>query len=475
MWVSLALALVLTNSGSAQTFTTLVNFDFTNGADPYRDSMIQGTDGTLWGLTEIGGPAGSGGTVFKMSFAGTLTTVASFDSTNGSLPEAGLVLGIDGSYYGTTSEGGTSSTCSFGCGTIFKIAPNGVLTSLHSFCDLPNCPDGADPVGGLIEAGGNFYGATELGGNSAACYFGCGTLFKIAPDGTLTTLHSFDGDDGSGPYAQLPLVKGADGNLYGTTSNGGAYGRGTFFKITTAGVLTSLYNFCALANCADGAYPMGAIQGIDGLFYGVTSGGGNSGNGGTVFRITAEGKLTTLHKFSVKSGLYPEAGLIQASDGNFYGTTAAGGAGGSRCGTAGCGTVYEIAPDGKLTTLHSFDDTDGTQPSGALVQATNGTFYGMVELGGEYEDGTLFSLDVGLGPFAMTVPASGKIGQKAIILGPNLTGTTSVTFNGTAATFTVVSSTEITATVPSGATTGPVVVTTPGGTLTSNVNFRIIK
>jgi uncharacterized repeat protein (TIGR03803 family) len=459
----------------AQTFTTLVNFDFTDGADPYRNSMIQGADGNLWGLTEIGGAPGADGTVFKMSLAGALTTVANLNSTDGGSPQGGLVLGTDGSYYGTNTEGGTSGACSEGCGTIFKVAPNGVLTLLHSFCDLPNCPDGAIPYGGLMEAtDGNFYGATGYGGGSSACYFGCGTIFKITPQGILTTLHSFDGADGSLPYAQRPLVQGADGNFFGTASQGGANADGTFFKITPAGELTILYNFCALANCADGGYPAGAIQGADGRFYGVTgSGGGFSGNGGTIFRISADGKLTTLHRFTIESGLYPDAGLIQATDGNFYGTTRNGGAGGSRCDTGGCGTVYQVTPEGELTTLHSFDSTDGTEPSGLLVQATNGSFYGMVQLGGANFDGTLFSLDMGLAPFAMTVPTSGRIGQKAMILGSNLIGTTSVTFNGTPAAFAVVSRGEISTRVPSGATTGKVVVTTPSGTLSSNLAFRV--
>jgi uncharacterized repeat protein (TIGR03803 family) len=321
---------------------------------------------------------------------------------------------------------------------------------------------------------GNFYGATGYGGGSSACYFGCGTIFKITPQGILTTLHSFDGADGSLPYAQRPLVQGADGNFFGTASQGGANADGTFFKITPAGELTILYNFCALANCADGGYPAGAIQGADGRFYGVTgSGGGFSGNGGTIFRISADGKLTTLHRFTIESGLYPDAGLIQATDGNFYGTTRNGGAGGSRCDTGGCGTVYQVTPEGELTTLHSFDSTDGTEPSGLLVQATNGSFYGMVQLGGANFDGTLFSLDMGLAPFAMTVPTSGKIGQKAMILGSNLIGTTSVTFNGTPAAFAVVSRGEISTRVPSGATTGKVVVTTPSGTLSSNLAFRV--
>jgi uncharacterized repeat protein (TIGR03803 family) len=170
--------------------------------------------------------------------------------------------------------------------------------------------------------------------------------------------------------------------------------------------------------------------------------------------------------------------LVQAT--NLYGTTIEGGANNS-CdahGVVGCGTIFEITSEGKVTVLHSFNATGGEAPYGRLVQATNGTFYGTTEGGGTSSNcsggcGTVFSLSVGLGPFVETIPASGKVGTKVTILGNSLTGATHVTFNGKAATFKVVSSTEITTTVPKGATTGKVSVKTPSRTLTSNVSFRV--
>jgi uncharacterized repeat protein (TIGR03803 family) len=360
--------------------------------------------------------------------------------------------------YGTTYVGGANIFD----GTVFEITPSGALTTLYSF----NGTDGDQPSGTLIQAtDGNFYGTTAVGGANG----GYGTVFKITPTGTLTTLHSFNSTDGSQPYGAL--VQATNGILYGTTSLGGANGGGTVFKITTGGALTTLYNFCAQSNCADGDGPVaGLVQATNGNVYGTTYAGGAS-SFGTIFKITSTGTLTTLHSFDGIDGESPKAGLVQGSDGNFYGTNYLGGLGNG-------GTVFKITPAGTLTTLYTFcaqtNCTDGQNPTAPLVQDTSGVFYGTTELGGTDAFGTVFSLSVGLGPFVETRPTSGKVGKAVKILGTNLTGSTSVTFNGTAATFTVVSSSEITTTVPTGATTGKVKVTTPHRTLTSNVNFRVI-
>jgi uncharacterized repeat protein (TIGR03803 family) len=165
-------------------------------------------------------------------------------------------------------------------------------------------------------------------------------------------------------------------------------------------------------------------------------------------------------------GQVPNAGLIQATDGNFYGTTLSGG-------TLGAGTIFKITSTGTLTTLHSFTGTDGEEPYAGLIQGTNGEFYGTTSGGGAHGYGVVFRLSAGLGPFVETRPTSGKVGAAVTILGTDLTGATSVTFNGQAATFTVVSSSEITTNVPTGATTGEVEVKTPGRTFTSNVEFRV--
>ncbi len=193
---------------------------------------------------------------------------------------------------------------------------------------------------------------------------------------------------------------------------------------------------------------------------------------GTVFSMTSGGTLTTIHSFDATDGAEPYATLVQATNGIFYGTTAEGGTANCSLGQP-CGTVFSITAGGTLTTLHSFDGADGNGPQAAVVQHTNGTFYGVTYNGGASNYGTIFSLAVGLHPFVKTLPTSGTVGAHVKILGTNLTGATKVTFNGTAATFHVVSSSEITTTVPAGATTGKVKVVTPHRTLTSNVKFRV--
>ena len=206
--------------------------------------------------------------------------------------------------------------------------------------------------------------------------------------------------------------------------------------------------------------------------------------GGTVFKMTPQGKVTTLHSFCFTEGRAPESALVQATDGNLYGTANLGGNGGDGWCTAvfdpGCGTIFKVAVDTGLSTLvHTFDWTDGDRPTAALIQGTNGNLYGTTPEGGsgnsDYALGTVFSQSFGAQPFVTMLPTSRAVGQRVAILGSDLTGATSLTFNGTPATFTVVSSTEISTTVPSGATTGPVVVTTPSGALTSNVSFRIMN
>jgi uncharacterized repeat protein (TIGR03803 family) len=466
LWATTMMALTTQAPGYAQTFTTLHSFDFTDGALP-RAGLVQATNGNLYGTTG-GGVATSDGTVFKITPGGTLTNLHSFSFIDGAAPVAGLVQATNGSFYGTTNTGGTGPG---GGGTVFKITPNGILTTLYNFCTiLPNCTDGAFPTAGLIQAtDGSLYGTTEAGGTNVL-----GTVFKITPGGTLTTLHSFCAGacaDGQSPTAAL--IQAVDGNFYGTTQAGGANLGGTVFKITPGGLLTTLYTFCSQSGCADGEAPgAGLIQASDGNFYGTTETGG-ANLGGTVFKITAGGSLTTLYSFCSQSGCtdgqFPAAALVQANDGNLYGTTSGGGVNG------GQGTIFKITLGGTLTTLYNFcsqnECTDGAEPLAALVQDTNGKFYGTAEGGAGY--GVVFSLSVGLRPFVETTPTSGKVGTTVRILGSNLTGATNVSFNGTAATFKVVSGSEITTTVPTGATTGKVTLTTPKGTLSGKMSFQV--
>jgi uncharacterized repeat protein (TIGR03803 family) len=458
----------------AQTFTTLFDFAGTNGAYPWRMSFVQGVDGKLYGTTQLGGAiwgacGRSGcGTVFRITPEGTLASLH-LTSANEE-PGAGLVLATNGSFYGTSLGGANNG------GSVFEITKTGKLTTLYSFCAQPSCADGDEPDGTLIQAAdGAFYGTTVSGGaNYCQSYGGCGTIFRITPEGKLTTLYNFCSQtnctDGSGPGAGL--VQGTDGDFYGTTTGGGDLNNdGTVFKITASGTLTTLHVF----DGTDGSGPTSwLVQGTDGNFYGTTVGGG-TGNCflgcGTVFTITPAGTLTTLHSFNNADGGLPYAGLVQATDGNFYGTT-------YTLGPYGGGTVFEITPVGTLTTLHAFEGTDGFAPLGGLVQATSGIFYGTTLQGGGCVErsgcGTVYTLSTGLGPFVAFVNNPAAVGQIFGILGQGLTGTTSVLLNGTSASFTVVSETYITATVPSGATTGYVTVATPSGTLTSNVPFHVI-
>jgi uncharacterized repeat protein (TIGR03803 family) len=450
----------------AQTFKSLDSFDNTDAAFPWA-TLVQGNDGNFYGTTQNGGntACSSGcGTIFRITPNGKLTTF-SFDGTNGNGPIAGLVQAANGDFYGVSGGGAN------GLGTVFKFTPNGGLTTLYSF----SANTGYGPIGGLVLASdGNFYGTTSSGGPpTGQCKpSGCGTIFKITPKGEYTTLHNFNGiPDGGSPLATM--TQAPNGKFYGTASNlGNAGSYGTVFTMTPKGKFTVVHQF----NNTDGAYPFGGlILGTDGNFYGQTDLGGASAYGafGTVYKMTPSGKVTTLHSFEQTDGDNPISNLVQGTDGNFYGTASYGGK------YPNFGTVFKITPSGKFTTLQNFDSTDGSYPYAGLIQATNGKFYGATFAGGtstacSYGCGTVFSLSVGLGPFVETLPNSGEVGAAIRILGTDLTGATSVSFNGTAAKFKVISKSEIETNVPSGATTGTVEVTTKN-TLKSNVVFRVTK
>jgi uncharacterized repeat protein (TIGR03803 family) len=467
-------------------FSNLVKFDATDGDNPYSQ-LVQGTDGNFYGTTAGGGAHGNYGTIFKVTAGGKLTTLYSFcphsGCVDGSFPVTGLAQGSDGNFYGITQSGGPHGSH----GTVFKITPKGELTTLYSFCSLDKCTDGSVPYGPLVQgANGDFYGTTSASGAHNG-----GTVFRITLKGALTTLYSFCSkskcSDGDSPTHGLVLA--TDGNFYGTTGEGGAHGDGTVFKVTSAGKLSTLYSFCAKSRCADGYFPYaGLIQATDGNFYGTTVYGGTH-QGGTAFKITPEGKLTTLYNFCVKvaceDGEHPYAGLIQAADGNLYGVTTEGGEALRSNGPPKIfgtyGTVFKLAPNGKITTLYDFcsqtDCADGEFPYGELMQGTNGKFYAATLYGGNLTCtmgcGTIYSLATGLGPFVEMRPTSGDVGTEVVILGNNLKAATSVTFNGKAANFTVISNSEIKTTVPKEATTGKVEVKTPGLVLSSNVVFRV--
>jgi uncharacterized repeat protein (TIGR03803 family) len=397
--------------------------------------------------------------------ANTLPKSFGFVGTEGVAADGGLTLSSDGNLYGSTKAGGTTNR-----GTIFMISvPDGTLTYLHQF----NGTDGAFPLAPPIQGSdGYFYGTTWQGGTAI------GTVYRMAPKSPWTlTSYSLPGS----AFPTAPLMQATDGNFYGTTSGGGTHALGTVFQMTSKGKLKTVYNF----DGAHGANPVGpVIQGWDGNFYGTTSAGGNlsacSGNGcGVVFRLTPKGKITILYSFNGTSdGSDPLGGLLQATDGSFYGVTAVEG--------STDGTLYQLTPQGKnliFSVPFQFSRlTSGRYPQLTLLQHTSGLVYGDTWEGGTITEesggtftgtGTFYSFfETGMTPFAGLVTTTGKVGDSVDILGQGFTGTTGVSFGGTPATFTIVTDTYLTAVVPAG-TTGLVSVATPSGTLDSNKPYRV--
>lgn len=477
--VSLALVfgVGLTMCAQAQTVSNLTTFDGSNGHDPLG-TLAQATDGNLYGATFTGGTKDSG-TVFQVTPSGQLKTIYSFCSqpkcADGQYSISSPVLGSDGNLYGVVSSGGSYAGSMTGSGTVYKMTTGGKITILYTFCSTAPCNDGQTPNGVTLGYDGNFYGTTYRGGQ-----FNSGTIFSITSTGKFTVLYSFcsqkNCSDGWSP--QLPPIQGTDGNFYGVALNGGSLGDGVAYKLTPSGTYTVLHNFCYGSGC-NGSQANQLVQDVKGNLFGTTVMGGSSAKGsktgyGTVFEITSKNQYLVLHNFDYTQGS-PGAGFALANDGNLYGTSA-----GGYDSIQNGGTLFEITPAGKYTQLYTFSvcGVTGYLPSPGLVQGSDGIFYGSTIYGGGSscaDDGSLYTLSNGLIPMVKIVPAGGKVGQSVIILGNALKGSTSVTFNGKPATFTVVSNTEIKATVPSGATTGTVSVVTPTGTLKSNPQFVVAK
>ncbi|MGA9963911.1 MAG: choice-of-anchor tandem repeat GloVer-containing protein [Terriglobales bacterium] len=461
----LSIAAVST-AASAQTFSVLYNFG-SNSGDPYlplnSGIVAQGRDGNLYSGAQ-GGTDGYGA-IFQITPAGALNVLYSFtDGDDGGHPYGGLTLGTDGNFYGTTQEGGTPNY-----GTIFNITPSGSLATLYTFT---GGNDGGAPYAPPVEGtDGNFYGTTSEGG---AAFLG--TVYKITPAGKFTLLYQFDGSHGGAPDA--PLVQGTDGNFYGTTPHFGTNNLGVVFKITPAGKPTVLYEF----DGAHGGNPNGGlVQGTDGNFYGTTLTGGSNG-AGVVFRMTPSGKLAVLHNMGGTDGGLPYAGLLQGSDGNFYGANAFGGSS-SNC-SSGCGTIFKITPKGKFPfeVLHNFDLTSGATPYDTPLQHTNGIVYGDTNVGGTGNVppcsagtcGVFYNWSDSLPTFISLLPSSGKVGKMIGILGQGFSRSSVVKFDGVQATSVKnTGTTFLSATVPPGALTGSVTVTTGSTTLTSNKTFRV--
>jgi uncharacterized repeat protein (TIGR03803 family) len=419
-------------------------YSFPQGpATPYAP-LVEGVDGNLYGTTWSGGSGGEG-TVFKITANGVLTVLYSFSpptssagdfftNPDGGKPEAGLAPGSDGNFYGTTWEGGTN-----GDGTVFEITTDGVLNTLVAFAGT----NGANPETGLTPGpDGNFYGTTDGGGSNHN-----GTVFRVTTNGVLTVLHSFsalndDGvtgnqtnSDGAGPYAGLTL--GANGDFYGATSAGGSGGSGTLFEVTTNGALTNLYTFSAenyndsgigeAETNSDGAFPTATlIPGLDGNFYGTTRAGGKGG-GGTVFEVTPGGALTTLYTFSAPRFIYIgnkfvytnsdgalPYGSLMLTNGDIYGTASGGG-------SSGVGTLFEITSGGAFTNLLTFTNANGANPGGALVPGPNGYLYGTTGEGGTSGNGSVFEVTL-TGVFTTLYSFANDNGAEpyaGLTLGPN--------------------------------------------------------
>ena len=451
VFVTLTLGMIVATA-HAQTYSDLYNFGDASG-DPlnpqYSGIIAQGRDGNLYSTTPAGGSGGLG-TVFKITTQGAVSVLYNFDGTHGKVPDSGLTLATDGNFYGTASAGGSTNL-----GVIYKITPAGVLTVLHTFVS----GDGITPYAPPIQAAdGNFYGTTAFGGA-----LGYGTVYKMTPTGTYTVLHSFDLTNGSRPFG--PVVQANDGNFYGTTYSGVGNNRyGIVFKVTGNGTFTILHAF----NLTDGANPYaGLVLGKDGELYGTTFNGGSVGYG-NVFKITPAGALTVLRSFTPASdGATPYGGLVQATDGNFYGVGYTGG-------TKNDGTIFRIASGGAFSVRYDFTGASGGFPMVTLLQHTTGILYGDTNTTGAHNTGVFYSLKASLPAYAALLPTSGKVAKSIGILGQGFNSATAVSFNGTAAKFTIASDTFISAAIPAGATTGVVTVAIPSGNLKSKINFRVV-
>ncbi|MFI5458070.1 MAG: choice-of-anchor tandem repeat GloVer-containing protein [Isosphaerales bacterium] len=398
------------------TITVLASFNGTNGCHPY-DAPIMDSSGNLYGATFAGG-ASSHGTVFELAKgSGKITTLASFNGTDGEAPQdrGSLIMDSGGNLYGTTLGPGYS-----GYGTVFELAQgSGTITTLASFV----APNGTNPSSGLImDSSGNLYGTASEGGAS-----GDGTVFELAQDsGALTALASFNGTDGLDPVTGL--IIDSSGNLYGTAA-GGTSNDGTVFELAPgSGTITTLATF----NGANGSGPSALIMDSSGNLYGTSSGGGTS-NDGTVFELAkGSGTITTLASFNGTNGAGPSDALIIDSSGNLYGTTANGGA-------LGDGTVFELA-HGKhtITALASFNGTNGAGPEDALIMDSSGNLYGTTVGGGSGDGyGTVFELTGAAAKPALQISGSHSstgagASATSIVAVPNAVGTTDTGSAGTA-------------------------------------------
>jgi uncharacterized repeat protein (TIGR03803 family) len=378
---------------SAQVYEVATDLSGSVATQPWG-GVVKGSDGNLYGTTAASDTPGKGcGTVYRVTPDGTLTVLHEFARADGCFPVGELVEGLDGNLYGTTSAGGPNSdapNASRGTGTVFRITPAGVLSSLHAFApydhNTSTFPEGIYPFGGLaLGPDGNFYGTTNYGGPAGVG----GTIFKVTPAGVLTVLHSLAGLDGGYPNAGVSV--GSDGNLYGTTiwGGGGPNVQGTVYQVTPTGSFTEINGFPYDGNCnctPFGSQPLGEpVRDADGNLYGTTQLGGPPNVGGelagTVWKLSPAGDFTLLHAFTGPDGGLSSTGLTMGSDGNLYGVT---------YGVNGFGTVFRVTLGGVFTNLHSFSQSVG--PDGRLFETSAGVFVGTTNGGGAGGKGLVFRL-----------------------------------------------------------------------------------
>jgi uncharacterized repeat protein (TIGR03803 family) len=383
----------------------LHEFPSTGARNP--GGLVEAADGNFYGATQFGGIANRG-TVFRMRPDGMVTILHDFrgnvggDPTSGAFPSTPLMQASDGNLYGVTGAGGTRA-----CGTVYRVTPAGVVSTVHQFEGL-EVGDGCDPNGPLVEASdGHLYGTTAIGGR-----FQGGTIFRLTLDGTVAVMHSFFRDND----AERPgggLVQAADGHLYGTTLNGGLGSIGTIYRFTLDGTLTIVHRFDGTA----GTQPGGTlISGADGHLYGVTSNSASAPGRYAIFRTTLDGQVTWLHTFTGGAGGSKGAITVRAPDGNFYGSSQDGGA-------EGLGFLFRLSPAGVFTTLYTFSGIAQGVTPGILTLARDGMFYGVTLAGGNVsQSGTIFRFPgsgaiTTLHVFGMSGP-DGKVPVGALIQGP---------------------------------------------------------
>lgn len=393
--------LLMISSGPGGHASEKVLHAFKGGSDgigPYGGALIADSAGNLYGTTSEGGgattchPYNGCGAIFRIAPNGSESILYAFQGeSDGALPDGGLVFDSVGNYYGETSNGGASDA-----GTVFRLGSDGQETVLYSFT---GGSDGYEPGNDLVlDADGNLYGTAGGGysGGDCAPYLGCGVIFEVNSSGEETVLYAFQSvSDGIGPDN---VIRDGDGDIYGVTEAGGNIctqdapaGCGTVYKLASDGSKTELYAF---QGGNDGLGPVGSlVMDEAGNLYGVTGSGGNGcSNGcGTVFEVRPDGTEAVLYAFKGgKDGNVPQAGLIRDKKGNLYGTTFLGG--GSQCKGSGCGAVFELDSNGKEKVLNSFNSLRGRGPGASLLLGADNKLFGTTMAGGKRNDGVVFEV-----------------------------------------------------------------------------------